>query len=84
MNLLTGTKPTTGALFTVTDTLTHAKYPSCIYQIEAASSSYVPNGTVVTTGFYPTNTSYTVETLNLSVAMTASSYYVINYHCSGN
>ncbi len=84
VNLLTGTTPTTGALFTVTDTLAHAKYPSCIYQIEGASSTYVPNGAVMTTGFYPTNTSYTVETLNLSVALTASSYYVINYHCSGN
>jgi hypothetical protein len=84
INLLTGTSPTTGALFTVTDTITHAKYPSCVYQIESASSSYVPNGTVVTTGFYPTNTSYTVETLNLSVALTASSYYQINYHCSGD
>jgi hypothetical protein len=84
INLLTGTSPTTGALFTVTDTITHAKYPSCIYQIEGASSSYVPNGSLVTTGFYPTNTSYTVETLNLSTALTASSYYVINYHCSGS
>ena len=83
INLLTGTSPTTGALLTVTDTVTHAKYPSCVYQIEGASSSYVPNGTVVTTGFYPTNTSYTVETLTVSAALSASSYYVINYTCSG-
>ena len=83
VNLLTGTSPTTGALFTVTDTLKHGKYPSCVYQIESASSSYVPNGTVVTTGFYPTNTSYAVETLNVSVALSASSYYVATYVCGG-
>jgi hypothetical protein len=83
INLLTGTSPTTGALLTVTDAVTHAKYPSCVYQIVSANSSYVPNGTVVTTGFYPTNSSYTVETLNVSAALSASSYYVINYTCSG-
>ena len=84
VNLLTGTSTTaTGVLLTVTDTITHSKYPSCTYEIFPASSSYVPNGAVIT-NFFPTNTSYTVETLNnVTAALSASSYYVINYHCSG-
>ncbi len=82
INLQTGTSPSTGALLTVTDTLTHAKYPSCTYQVNPATSAYAPNGAQVTTN-YPTNQSYTVQTLNVSTALVASSYYVINYTCSG-
>jgi hypothetical protein len=81
VNLLTGGSATTGALFTNTDSvITHAHIPVCQYWIYAANSSYVPSGTTVTTGFYPSGTT-TVQTLNMTAGLNSTSYYVIDYQC---
>lgn len=83
VNLLTGTSPSTGILLTVTDSVNHPYQPTCSYHVFPASSSYVPNGPEITGNFYPTDQSTTVHTLNASSALSASSYYKVNYTCIG-
>ena len=84
INLATGTSTTaTGTILTITDAITHPKYAACTFNIVPSNSSYVPSGGPISTYFY-TPASYTVITLSsITSALTASSYYVINYTCIG-
>ena len=83
VNIYADTAPTTGVVFTLTDTVTHANYPGCVYEIFPASSSYVKTGPqlALTTELYDTNQSYTVQTYNVSSALTTTTYYVADYAC---
>jgi hypothetical protein len=77
ITLSTGTSMTTGALLTITNTLTHTNYPDCLAHIILTASPYTEMSG------YSFSYSTTVWTLNVGTALTASTSYTITYSCLG-
>ena len=77
ITLTVGTSPTTGALLTITDGVTKTNLHDCWAHIVLTASPYTE------TSGYSFSYTTTVDTLNVGVALTASTSYTITYGCLG-
>jgi hypothetical protein len=77
----TSNAPTTGAVLTITDLLTHANLPDCLGRMVSGSGPYAE---FTSWAFSYGGTNNNVVTVNTNGALSTSTTYTITYQCFGN